>query len=457
VTTPDEADTYGPDPLQPNDPQAEQVVLGAMMTSPDAIGAVLGVYGNANPRDLYYRTQHATIHDSIAALYEAGQPVDPMTVTQHLRERGDLNVVGGPVYLMDCYAAVPTASNAGYYAGIVLDLWHRRQAIGVAQSVLERVRRGFPGSGKALLEYLESEAAARAPRDAVQDYQQLGGLIEDAVDEMETIATTDGRTHGVPTGIMDLDELTNGLQPGQMVIVAGRPAMGKSTLGMDFARAAAIKGYPDGTKVPTVFFSLEMGRTELTMRLLSAEAKVALHHMRTGAMTDEDWNRVAARMREVSEAPLFIDDTPSITMAQIRAKCRRLKARHGLGLVIFDYLQLSPGSRPENRQQEVSEISRSCKVLAKELGAPVVAVCQLNRGPEQRSDKKPLMSDLRESGSLEQDADLVLLLHREDAYEKESPRAGEADIIVAKHRNGPTGVVTVAFQGHYSRFVDMAR
>ncbi|RKS80402.1 replicative DNA helicase [Motilibacter peucedani] len=224
-----------------------------------------------------------------------------------------------------------------------------------------------------------------------------------------------------------------------------------STLALDFARAAAIK-----SQLTTAFFSLEMGRNEITMRLLSAEARVPLHHMRTGSMTDDDWNRLARRMGEVSEAPLFIDDSPNMTMMEIRAKCRRLKQRHDLRLVIVDYLQLmQSGKRVESRQQEVSEFSRSLKLLAKELDVPVIALSQLNRGPEQRTDKKPMMSDLRESGSLEQDADMVMLLHREDLYEKESPRAGEADIIVAKHRNGPTATITVAFQGHYSRFVDM--
>ena len=226
-----------------------------------------------------------------------------------------------------------------------------------------------------------------------------------------------------------------------------------STLALDVARSAAIKN-----QLTTCFFSLEMGRNEITMRLLSAEARVPLHHMRTGSMTDDDWNRLARRMGEVSAAPLFIDDSPNMTMMEIRAKCRRLKQRHDLRLVIIDYLQLmSSGKRVENRQQEVSEFSRSLKLLAKELEVPVIALSQLNRGPEQRTDKKPLLSDLRESGSLEQDSDLVMLLHREDLYERESPRAGEADIIVAKHRNGPTTTVTVAFQGHYSRFVDMAQ
>jgi replicative DNA helicase len=225
-----------------------------------------------------------------------------------------------------------------------------------------------------------------------------------------------------------------------------------STLALDLARTASIKH-----GLTSAFFSLEMGRNEITMRLLSAEAKVALHAMRSGTMTDEDWTRLARRMSEVAEAPLFIDDSPNMSMMEIRAKCRRLKQQHDLRLVIIDYLQLmSSGKRVESRQVEVSEFSRSLKLLAKELKVPVIALSQLNRGPEQRTDKKPMVSDLRESGSIEQDADMVILLHREDAYEKESPRAGEADLIVAKHRNGPTATVTVAFQGHYSRFVDMA-
>ena len=225
-----------------------------------------------------------------------------------------------------------------------------------------------------------------------------------------------------------------------------------STLALDFARSAAIKA-----GLSTAFFSLEMGRNEITMRLLSAEAKVSLHTMRTGQMSDDDWTRLARRMSEVADAPLFIDDSPNMSMMEIRAKCRRLKQRHDLRLVIIDYLQLmSSPKRVENRQQEVSEMSRSLKLLAKEIDVPVIALSQLNRGPEQRTDKKPLLSDLRESGSIEQDSDVVILLHREDLYERESPRAGEADLIVAKHRNGPTTTVTVAFQGHYSRFVDMA-
>jgi replicative DNA helicase len=276
--------------------------------------------------------------------------------------------------------------------------------------------------------------------------------MESTLDEIEAINNRDGEMIGVPTGFADLDELTNGLHPGQMVIVAARPAMGKSTLGLDFCRAASIHH-----NMTSVIFSLEMTRNEITMRLLSAEAKIPLNHMRNGNMNDDDWTRLARKMGEVSSSPLFIDDSPNMTMMEIRAKARRLKQRHGLRLIVIDYMQLmTSGKKVESRQLEVSEFSRQIKLLAKELELPVVALSQLNRGPEQRSDKRPMMSDLRESGSLEQDADMVILLHREDVYERESARPGEADLIVAKHRNGPTREITVAFQGHYSRFVDMA-
>jgi replicative DNA helicase len=237
-----------------------------------------------------------------------------------------------------------------------------------------------------------------------------------------------------------------------MVIVAARPAMGKSTLGLDFCRAASIHN-----NLTSVIFSLEMTRSEITMRLLSAEARVPLNHIRSGPMTDDDWNKVAATTGRISSAPLFIDDSPNMTMMEIRAKARRLKQRHDLRLIVIDYLQLmTSGKKVESRQLEVSEFSRQIKLLAKELEVPVVALSQLNRGPEQRADRRPMMSDLRESGAIEQDSDIVMLLHREDVYERESTRPGEADIIVAKHRNGPTRDLTVAFQGHYSRFVDMA-
>lgn len=431
----------------PHDLAAEQCVLGGMLMSKDAISDVMEVI---HPGD-YYRPAHQLVHEAILDLYGRGEPADAVTVSDVLNKRGELGRVGGPTYLHTLIASVPTAANAGYYARIVRERAILRRLVEVGTRI---VQLGYTGDADAddLVDRAQAEVFAVTERRVSEDYLPLAEIMPAALDEIEAIGSRGGGMTGVPTGFADLDALTNGLHPGQMIVIAARPAIGKSTLALDLARAAAVKH-----GLATVMFSLEMSRNEITMRLLSAEARVALHAMRTGQMGEEDWTRLARRMSEVVDAPLFIDDSPNMSMMEIRAKCRRLKQRNDLKLVIVDYLQLmSSPRRIENRQQEVSEMSRSLKLLAKEVDVPVIAISQLNRGPEQRTDKRPLLSDLRESGSIEQDSDVVILLHREDAYERESPRAGEADLIVAKHRNGPTATVTVAFQGHYSRFVDMA-
>ncbi|MCX4747640.1 replicative DNA helicase [Kitasatospora sp. NBC_01287] len=741
---------------------AEQSVLGGMLLSKDAIADVVEVL---KPLD-YYRPAHELIHSAILDLYARGEPADPITVASELTKRGELTRVGGPGYLHTLVNSVPTAANAEYYAEIV----HERAVLRRLVEAGTRIAgMGYAAEGDVdeIVNAAQAEIYAVTEQRTSEDYAPLADIMEGALDEIEAIGSRQGQMSGVPTGFADLDALTNGLHPGQMIVIAARPAMGKalaldtplptptgwttmgevrpgdylldatgkptrvvaatdvmtgrpcyemsfddgttviadadhqwltdtrasresaraaaagqnrgrtqrisasvrttkeiagtlycdtadqrrnhsvrnaapidlphrdlpvppytlgawlgdgrgdaaritsadpeimrgnkhipqeylrasaaqrrellaglldtggtvtntgsvrvavtsgalaegfrelvlslghrcamttkrvqgrseesstaylltftpsgdvfrlerkqqvhrerrrpggpkltrrfvtgarevesvpvrcvqvdnadhlylatrsmipthnSTLALDFSRACSITN-----GLPSVIFSLEMGRNEIAMRLLSAEARVALHHMRSGNMTDDDWTRVARRMPDVTAAPLYIDDSPNLSMMEIRAKCRRLKQRADLKLVVIDYLQLmqSGGSRrAESRQQEVSDMSRNLKLLAKELEVPVIALSQLNRGPEQRTDKKPMVSDLRESGSIEQDADMVILLHREDAYEKESPRAGEADLIVAKHRNGPTATITVAFQGHYSRFVDMTR
>ena len=431
----------------PHDVAAEQCVLGGMLLSKDAISDVIETI---RPQD-HYRPAHQVIHEAILDMYGRGEPVDAITVADELTKRGDITRVGDRPYLHTLIATVPTAANAGFYARIVRERAILRRLVEAGTRI---VQFGYAGDADAdeLVDRAQAEVYAVTDRRTTEDYHSLSEIMPGALDEIEAIGSRGGVLTGVPTGFSDLDALTNGLHPGQMIVIAARPAVGKSTLALDFARAAAIKH-----GMATVVFSLEMGRNEITMRLLSAEARVPMHTMRTGQMNDDDWARLARRMSEVADAPLFIDDSPNMSLMEIRAKCRRLKQRHDLKLVIIDYLQLmsTPG-KVESRQQEVSAMSRSLKLLAKELEVPVVALSQLNRGPEQRQDKKPMLSDLRESGSIEQDADVVILLHREDAYERESPRAGEADLIVAKHRNGPTATVTVAFQGHYSRFVDMA-
>ncbi|MGW5664368.1 replicative DNA helicase [Streptomyces sp. NPDC003758] len=435
--------------VPPQDLDAEQSVLGGMLLSKDAIADVVEILKGHD----FYRPAHETIYQAILDLYAKGEPADPITVAAELTKRGEITKVGGASYLHTLVQTVPTAANAEYYAQIVHERAVLRRLVEAGTRITQM---GYAADGDIdeIVNSAQAEIFAVTEQRTAEDYLPLSEIMEGALDEIEAIGSRSGEMTGVPTGFTDLDQLTNGLHPGQMIIIAARPAMGKSTLALDFARAAAIKH-----NLPSVIFSLEMGRNEIAMRLLSAEARVALHHMRSGTMTDEDWTRLARRMPDVSAAPLYIDDSPNLSMMEIRAKCRRLKQRNDLKLVVIDYLQLmqSGSKRSESRQQEVSEMSRNLKLLAKELELPVIALSQLNRGPEQRTDKKPMVSDLRESGSIEQDADMVILLHREDAYEKESPRAGEADIIVGKHRNGPTATITVAFQGHYSRFVDMAQ
>jgi replicative DNA helicase len=438
----------GLDRTPPQDIAAEQSILGAMLLSKDAIADVVETVRESD----FYRPSHQTIFATVLDLYGRGEPVDAVTVAADLSRTGDLHRIGGAPYLHTLVSMVPTAANAAYYGRIV-----REQAIlrRLVEAGTRIVHMGYTGTGNVddMVDRAQAEVYDVTDRRTSEDYLPLSAIMGDALNEIEAISNHGGEMVGVPTGFADLDALTNGLHGGQMVIVAARPALGKSTLGLDLCRSASIKH-----NLPSVIFSLEMSRNEIVMRLLSAEAQVPLHHMRSGNMSDSDWTKLASKMGTVSDAPLFIDDSPNMTLMEIRAKCRRLKQRHGLRLVVVDYLQLmTSGKRVESRQQEVSEFSRSLKLLAKELDVPVIAISQLNRGPEQRTDKRPMLSDLRESGSLEQDADVVLLLHREDAYERESPRAGEADFIVAKHRNGPTSTVTVAFQGHYSRFVDMAQ
>jgi len=414
----------------------------------DAIADVVEVL---RPED-FYRPAHQTVYDCILDLYGRGEPADPVTVSAELERRGELVRLGGAPYLHTLIATVPTAANAAYYAEIVAEKAVLRRLVEAGTRI---VQLGYHGAEGAEVDAVVDRAQAAiydvTDRRTSEDYVALEELLQPTMDEIDAIASRGGVSLGVPTGFVDLDACTNGLHPGQMIVVAARPGLGKSTLGLDFARSCSVKH-----GMTSAFMSLEMSRTEIVMRLLSAEARIRLTDMRGGRMSDDDWTRMARRMSEISEAPLFIDDSPNLTMMEIRAKARRLRQRNDLRLLVVDYLQLmTSGRRVESRQQEVSEFSRQIKLLAKELEIPVVAISQLNRGPEQRTDKKPMLADLRESGSIEQDSDVVLLVHREDMYERESPRAGEADLIIAKHRNGPTATVAVSFQGHYSRFSDM--
>ena len=575
----------------PQDAAAEQAVLGGMLLSKDAIADVLE---RLRPGD-FYRPAHQNVYDAILDLYGRGEPADAVTVAAELDRRGLLRRIGGAPYLHTLISTVPTAANAGFYAGIVAEKALLRRLVEAGTRVVQYGYAGAEGADVAeIVDRAQAEIYDVTEGRTAEDFVPLEQLLQPTMDEIDAIASQGGIARGVPTGFTDLDEVTNGLHPGQMIVVAARPGVGKalkldtplptptgwttmgevavgdqligadgnptrvvaatevmigrpcfevefsdgtvivadaehqwptargievtaalqagvdvitaarvpalatvgggrqstwtieavrrvdsvpvrcvevsaedhlylagegmipthnSTLGLDFLRSCSIKH-----RMSSVIFSLEMSKSEIVMRLLSAEAKIKLADMRSGRMSDDDWTRLARRMSEISEAPLFIDDSPNLMMMEIRAKARRLKQKHDLSLIVIDYLQLmTSGKKVESRQQEVSEFSRQLKLLAKELEVPVVAMSQLNRGPEQRTDKKPMLSDLRESGAIEQDADMVILLHRPDAFERDDPRGGEADLILAKHRNGPTKTITVAHQLHLSRFTNMAK
>ena len=377
----------------PQDLAAEQSVLGGMLLSKDAIADVLE---RLRPGD-FYRPAHQNIYDAILDLYGRGEPADAVTVAAELDRRGLLRRIGGAPYVHTLISTVPTAANAGYYAGIVAEKALLRRLVEAGTRV---VQYGYAGAEGADVDEIVDRAQAEiydvTERRNSEDFVALEALLQPTMDEIDAIASGGGLARGVPTGFTELDEVTNGLHPGQMVIVAARPGVGKSTLGLDFLRSCSIKH-----RMASVIFSLEMSKSEIVMRLLSAEAKIKLADMRSGRMSDDDWTRLARRMSEISEAPLYIDDSPNLTMMEIRAKARRLSQKSDLRLIVIDYMQLmTSGKKFENRQQEVSEFSRNIKLLAKELDVPVVAISQLNRGPEQRTDKKPMVSDLRESGCL---------------------------------------------------------
>lgn len=432
----------------PHDLLAEQSALGGMMLSNDAVADVTEVVRGLD----FYMPKHEVVFDAILSLYSHGEPTDVIAVTDELTKTGLLGRAGGAEYLHTLTGLVPTAANAGYYASIVAEKAVLRRLVEAGTRI---VQMGYASEGEVtdLVNNAQAEIYGVTGGLEGDDYIPLVEAIDTAVGEIELARGRDGQLAGVPTGFAELDSLTNGLHGGQLIIVGARPAMGKSTLALDFARTAAVHH-----KLPTIFFSLEMGRSEIATRLLSAESGIPMHVLRKGNMDERDWTRLASVRGDIGDAPLFIDDSPNMTLVEIRAKCRKLSQRVGLKMVVVDYLQLmTSGKKVESRQQEVSEFSRALKLLAKELGVPIVALAQLNRGPEQRADKKPALADLRESGSLEQDADIVILLHREAAYDRDHPRAGEADLIVAKHRNGATDEIAVAFQGMYSRFADMPR
>lgn len=431
----------------PHDDVAEQSVLGGMLLSKDAIADVVESLRASD----FYKPAHETIYEAILSLYGHGSPADAITVADELKKRGELTRVGGASYIHTLIASVPTAANAQYYAEIVKEHAIMRRLIEAGTKIAQL---GYANETEVdtLVDQAQAEIYAVTDGNAKEDYVSFSEALEETINEIDANSNRPDGVYGVPTDFIEFDELTGGLHGGQMIVIAARPGVGKSTLALDIARSAAIHH-----QMTTVFFSLEMSRTELAMRILSAEGKISMGRLKKGDLDTEGWTNLATLQGRIDSAPLFMDDSPNMTLMEIRAKCRRLKQRNDLKLVVLDYLQLmSSGKKVESRQQEVSEFSRSLKLLAKELDVPVIALSQLNRGSEQRTDKRPMVSDLRESGSIEQDADMVILLHREDMYNPDSERVGEADMIIAKHRGGPTRTIPLAFSGKYSRFNNMA-
>jgi replicative DNA helicase len=434
-----------PQPAATFDIGAEQIVLGAMLMSTNAIEDVT----DRLDADDFYRTTHATIYRAIVSRYANGEPTDVVAIVAHLLTTSDLVRIGGAPYLHELMAAVATVGSASWYARTVADCAGRLRLSNAAAAVAQAA------TSPALTLSEAQDRAGQAVHEAITSNSdtgpsRAGDLLADAFDRIEQAGKRKG-LRGITTGFADLDRLTGGLQPGRLYVVAGRPGMGKTVVGLDFVRVNAIRN-----GVPSMFVTLEMGKDEVMDRILSAQTSIPHHFIQDGDVNDANWTQLARAGAEVDAAPLYIDDS-NVNLVQLRTRARRIKQRHGLGLLVVDYLQLMTSSKkPENRQQEVSELSRGLKLLAKELEVPLVAVSQLNRAADARTDKRPSLADLRESGSIEQDADAVILLYREDYYDRESPRSGEADFIIAKHRHGATDTITVASQLHCMRFTDMA-
>ncbi len=431
-----------PDRVPPQNLDAERSVLGSMMLSSEAIAEVIG---RIKPDD-FYRSANGRIYQALLDIFARGEPVDAITTVEELKRKGEIDGVGGHLYIHDLVEGVTTPASAGHYARIVGELALLRRLIGASAEIMELAytAQDDPEETADRAEMLLYNVARHREADEVVP---MGTLVDTAMTDLERLQQGDSAFAGVPTQFTDLDKLTSGLQKGNLIVVAARPGVGKSSFVTNLARNVAVVA-----RRPVAMFSLEMSRWEIGMRLLCSEARVSWTTIRSGRPSPEDWSRIVEGAEVLHDAPLYVVDSGNTTIVDIRAKARRLRhSSQGLGLVIVDYLQLmSQGRRVENRQQEIAEISRGLKLLAKDLDIPVIAVSQLNREPERRQDKRPQLSDLRESGAIEQDADVVMFIHRDDS--EDLTVKGTADLILAKHRNGPTGVVKMTFLPHLTQF-----
>ena len=432
--------------VPPHSVEAEQALLGGLMLDNGSWDDVADLVSDED----FYRRDHRLIFSAVSALAAQGSPFDVITVSERLESEGALGNAGGLAYLGMLAKNTPSAANIKAYASIVRDHAVARQLIRAGTQVSDTAFNREGRSTAELLDHAEqlvfeiAEKGARGRRGHVS----IKDILVKVVDRIDTLFQQDNPLTGVPTGFSDFDDRTSGLQPSDLVIVAGRPSMGKTTFAMNIAENAAIK-----TNLPVLVFSMEMPGEQLAMRMMSSLGRIDQHKLRTGKLDDDDWPRLTSAVGLLAETPLFIDDTPALTPTDLRARARRLKREHGLGLIVIDYLQLMQvHGNKENRATEISEISRSLKALAKELSVPVVALSQLNRSLEQRPNKRPVMSDLRESGAIEQDADLIVFIYRDEVYNEDSPDKGTAEIIIAKQRNGPIGTARLTFLGQFTRF-----
>ena len=433
--------------VPPHDEDAEQAVLGSMLTDNDAVMAAVEVL----KEDAFYREDNKIIYQAILNLYSKSEPIDIITLKDELESMGKFEQVGGFEYLASLPDKVPTTANVQKYIKIVEEKSVLRNLIKTANEIItlgydqtQEVDGIIDGAEKKIFEVMQKKNQ--------KGYTPIKDILVETFTELEQLYNQKQRITGIPTGFSDLDFRTSGLHNSDLILVAARPAMGKSAFALNIATNAAVRA-----KVPVAIFSLEMSKEQMTSRILCSEAMVDSNKVRTGKIDDEEWSKLAAASGELSEANIYIDDTPGISIMEIRAKCRKMKIEKNIGLVVIDYLQLVQGSgkRGGSREQEIAEISRSLKILAKEINVPVIALSQLSRAPEQRPDHRPMLSDLRESGSIEQDADIVMFLYRDDYYNEDSEKKNIAEVILAKHRAGSTGTVELLWLGNYTKFANI--
>ena len=431
--------------MPPHNMEAEQSVLGCMLLDKESVATATDFLDS----DDFYADAHKEIFDSMVEIYDRGEPVDLVTVTEQLRQRGTLEAVGGVAYLSDLSMAVPSTANIKYYVDIVEEKAILRRLIAACNDIISKSYEAREEIDL-IIDHAEKSIFQITQRNTVSDFEPIKTVLLETYSKIEEMSKNQGKIIGVPTGFHDFDQKTSGLQPSDLILVAARPSMGKTSFVLNIAQYAAIRA-----NVPVAIFSLEMSKDQLVQRMLSAEANVELQKIRTGDLSEEDWIKLVEAAGPLSQAPIYIDDTPGISVMEMRSKARRLKLEKGLGMIIIDYLQLMSGrGRAENRQQEISEISRSLKALARELSVPVGPLSQLSGAAEARTDQRPMLSDLRESGAIEQDADLVAFLYRDEYYNPDTEKKNIAEVIIAKQRNGPTGTVELVWLGQYTKFAN---